>query len=81
MRIKHNRTFMTGIIWAVLLLGFPAAATAQSATYAIITSAEIRALSTQLDNFAAHKAARGMDVYIFDETDWLGSGLTGRYRG
>lgn len=77
MRIKHNRTFMTGIIWAVLLLGFPAAATAQSAAYAIITSAEIRALSTQLDNFAAHKAARGLDVYIFDETDWLGSGLTG----
>ena len=77
MRIMHNRIFAAGIIGAVYFLGLPAAASAQSSAYAIITSAEIRALSTQLDVFAAHKAARGLDVYIFDETDWLGSGLTG----
>ncbi|MAI78542.1 MAG: hypothetical protein CL917_06365 [Deltaproteobacteria bacterium] len=77
MRIKHNQILIAGFLWSVLLFVLPIAASAQNSAYAIITSAEIRALSTQLDTFAAHKSSRGLEVHIFDETDWLGSGLTG----
>ncbi|NRB28889.1 MAG: hypothetical protein HRU37_14565 [Roseibacillus sp.] len=77
MRASQNRILAAGILGAVYFLGFPAAASAQGPAYAIVTSAEIRALSTKLDVFADHKVARGFEVHIFDETDWLGSGLTG----
>ncbi|MFP6640468.1 MAG: C25 family cysteine peptidase, partial [Myxococcota bacterium] len=77
MRASHSRILAAAILGAVYFLGFSAAASAQGAAYAIVTSAEIRALSTKLDVFADHKVARGFEVHIFDETDWLGSGLTG----
>ena len=62
-----------GILYA---LGAPGTAFAQSPGYAIVTSADIRGLSTKLESFAAHKAARGFAVSIFDESDWGGTGLT-----
>jgi hypothetical protein len=73
----HKRIIAAGIIGAAYFLSFTAVASPQSPAYAIVTSAEIRALSTQLNVFANHKAARGFSVHIFDEADWLGSGLTG----
>ncbi len=45
--------------------------------YAIVTTSDIRASSSQLSSFEAHKALRGHTVHTFDETDWSGSGLTG----
>ena len=57
-----------GVLYA---LGAPGTAFAQSPGYAIVTSADIRGLSTKLNAFAAHKAARGFAVSIFDENDWV----------
>ncbi|MCH2115731.1 MAG: C25 family cysteine peptidase [Pirellulales bacterium] len=45
--------------------------------YAIVTTSEIRAASTMLSTFETHKVNRGLNVHVFDETDWGGSGLTG----
>jgi hypothetical protein len=45
--------------------------------YGIVTTSEIRAASTMLSTFEAHKASRGFNVYVFDETDWGGMNLTG----
>ena len=61
------------LIFLLGLWGAPSPA----ADYAIVTSAEIRALSQSLVPFAAAKEARGFNVHVFDETDWGGTGLTG----
>ena len=76
MRIERLRS-LTWIALAVFLaLGPSAAASAAPPGYVIITSQEIRDLSTKLTSFAAHKASRGFTVTIFDESDWGGVGLT-----
>ena len=45
--------------------------------YGIVTTSEIRAASTMLSTFESHKASRGFNVQVFDETDWGGMNLTG----
>ncbi len=45
--------------------------------YGIVTTTEIRSASTMLSTFESHKASRGYNVQVFDETDWGGGGLTG----
>lgn len=57
---------------------FHSLAVAQSAEgYAIVTSSAIRAQSTMLNAFVAHKQSRGFNTYVFDENDWSAGGLTG----
>ena len=74
---NYKRLVRSGLIVFAWLLGAASYASAQSPAYAIVTSSEIRGLSAQLDAFVSHKAERGFDVYVFDESDWLGAGLTG----
>ena len=58
-----------------ILLLWPCAS--QATEYAIVTTVEIRNLSQNLAAFADFKTSRGLNVSIFDETDWAGTGLVG----
>ena len=64
-----------GAVFMLLLSGMAEAGNRPG--YAIVTSSAIASASTQLHDFIVHKEGRGFDVYVFDEADWGGIGLTG----
>ena len=66
------------LVITVVTCFFHSLVVAQSAEgYAIVTSSAIRAQSTMLNAFVAHKQARGFNTYVFDENDWSAGGLAG----
>jgi len=76
MQAKRTRYGLAlGAVFILLLAGVAEAGNRPG--YAIVTSSAIRSASLGLDEFIAHKEGRGFDVYVFDETDWGGIGLTG----
>jgi len=60
----------------MMLLAF-SSVSAFAGGYGIVTTSDIRNASSVLSTFETHKANRGLNVQVFDETDWGGSGLTG----
>lgn len=73
MEPRRGRAAPALLLLAFLTTSFPV----EAGVYAIVTSAEIRGLSQNLDSFVTSKEVRGFNVLVFDETDWGGSGLTG----
>ena len=73
--LSHLHVRLTSFVVGVMLAGTASSLFANG--YGIVTTTEIRSASTMLSTFEAHKASRGYNVQVFDETDWGGGGLTG----
>ena len=73
--LSHLCSRLTSFVLGLILAGTASALFANG--YGIVTTSEIRSASTMLSTFESHKASRGFNVQVFDETHWGGGGLTG----